>query len=62
MDKYIIYPKQFKRANIPINKNQCFVLMPFDSKYDELYGTIKEELTNLSFVCYIVYPAKIITN
>lgn len=52
MDKYIIYPKQFKRANIPINKNQCFVLMPFDSKYDELYGTIKEELTNLSFVCY----------
>ena len=26
--------------------------MPFDSKYDELYGTIKEELTNLSFVCF----------
>lgn len=52
MDKYIIYPKQFKRVNIPINKNQCFVLMPFDDKYDELYGTIKEELTNLSFVCF----------
>jgi hypothetical protein len=26
--------------------------MPFDRKYDELYGTIKEELTNLSLLCY----------
>ncbi len=51
MDKYKIYPKQFKRVNIPINPNQCFVLMPFDKTYDELYGTIKEELNNLSFIC-----------
>ena len=51
MNKYIIYPKQFRNEVIPIEKNRCFVLMPFAEKYDAIYGTIKEVLLSLGFIC-----------
>jgi len=34
MDKYKIYPKQFRSERIPIEKNTCFFIMPFAEKLD----------------------------
>ena len=51
MDQYSIYPKQFNKNNIPVDKNRCFVLMPFHQNYDELYGNIKTTLNDMGIVC-----------
>ena len=51
MDKYKIYPKQFRNENISIQKNKCFVLMQFSDDLDILYGTIKKELDDIGFIC-----------
>jgi len=51
MNKYGIYPKQFRNARIPIEKNRCFVIMPFRSEYDEVYGEIKCCLNANGFIC-----------
>lgn len=48
---YMIYPKQFRSAKIPIEKNYCFFLMPFQEKFDSIYGTIKEMLINFGYIC-----------
>lgn len=40
-----IYPKDFfKQTNKRTQKASCFVLMPFDPKFREVYDTIKETL------------------
>jgi hypothetical protein len=52
MDLYSIYPKQFRNIKIPIEKDRCFVLMPFSENYDKLYGTIKDTLLDLGINCY----------
>ncbi len=40
-----VYPKDyFRQINKRIQKASCFVLMPFDPKYQEVYDTIKETL------------------
>lgn len=44
MDKYKIYPKQYRNEKISIQKNKCFVLMQFSDDLDIVYGTIKKEL------------------
>lgn len=51
MDKYLIYPKQFRRMNIPIEKNRCFVIMPFKKELDYIYGTIKKGLSENGYIC-----------
>ncbi len=51
MDKYKIYPKQYKNEKIAIQKNKCFVLMQFSSDLDIVYGTIKKELDSIGFIC-----------
>lgn len=51
MDNYIIYPKQFRNAKIPVERNRCFILMPFDKIFDLVYGTIKNELQDNSYIC-----------
>ena len=51
MDKYKIYPKQFRNENISIQKNKCFVLMQFSDDLDIVYGTIKKELDDIGFIC-----------
>lgn len=51
MDKYLIYPKQFQRANIPIDKNRCFVIMPFKKEMDAIYGSIKNRLGEAGYIC-----------
>ena len=38
MDSYKIYPKQFRNAKIPIEKNRCFFVMPFSDDFDIVYG------------------------
>ena len=48
---YMIYPKQFRSAKIPIEKNYCFFLMPFQEKFDSIYGTIKEMLIDYGYIC-----------
>lgn len=51
MDEYLIYPKQFQRASIPVENNRCFVIMPFSEKLDYVYGSIKNELIKANFIC-----------
>jgi hypothetical protein len=48
---YKIYPKQFRNARIPIEKKRCFVLIPFNSKFDLIYGEIKQYLLNNDYLC-----------
>lgn len=49
--KYNMYPKQFRNARIPIEKNKCFVLMPFNPTFDYTYGEVKQYLSNCGYVC-----------
>jgi len=51
MDKYNIYPKQFRSLKIPTEKNRCFFLMPFNEKFDNIYGNIKKALNDNGYVC-----------
>lgn len=51
MIDYSIYPKQFRNSRIPIEKNRCFVLMPFNSRFDEIYGQIKKRLLDSDYTC-----------
>ena len=51
MDNYIIYPKQLKRESIPVESNRCFCLMPFNSDFDIVYGTIKQCLSEKEIIC-----------
>ena len=51
MSDYIIYPKQFRFAKIHIEKNRCFILMPFKKEFDYVYGVIKKELNDNGFIC-----------
>ena len=50
MDKYKIYPKQFRNTKIPIEKNRCFVIMPFSEEFDMIYGAIKNGLSD-KYLC-----------
>lgn len=52
MDLYSIYPKQFRKSKIIIEKDRCFVLMPFSKEYDKLYGVIKDTLSDIGISCY----------
>src|ERR1019366_891128 len=51
MDDYSIYPKQFRNAKISIEKNRCFILMPFEGHFDGIYGHIKKALNDHGYVC-----------
>lgn len=49
-----IYPKDyFKQLNNRVNKATCFVLMPFDPKFKEIYDVIKGTLQSeeLNIIC-----------
>ena len=48
---YMIYPKQFRAAKIPIEKNRCFFLMPFSDAFDNIYGTVKDILLESGYSC-----------
>lgn len=51
MDKYKIYPKQFRNARIPIEKNRIFFIMPFSDDFDIVYGGIKSLLNKEDYIC-----------
>lgn len=51
MDNYIIYPKQLRKQIIPVEKNRCFFLMPFNEEFDGIYGAIKQCLNDAGFIC-----------
>lgn len=51
MNNYIIYPKQLRRHIIPVEKNRCFFLMPFNHEFDIVYGTIKKFLNEKELIC-----------
>lgn len=51
MNEYNIYPKQYQHSNIPIEKNKCFVIMPFKPEFDYIYGEIKDGLNRAGFSC-----------
>lgn len=44
MQNYIIYPKQFRNENIMIDKNKCFMVMPFREELNTLYAAIQAML------------------
>lgn len=51
IDKYKIYPKQFRGERIPVEKNRCFCIMPFAENFDIIYGNIKQSLSNSEYIC-----------
>lgn len=51
MNEYKIYPKQFLSVNMMVEKNRCFVIMPFDEKLNYVYGIIKKQLSSKGFIC-----------
>lgn len=51
MDEYLIYPKQLQHLSIPIEKNRCFVIMPFKEELDFVYGIIKKGLNDNGYIC-----------
>lgn len=51
MNEYKVYPKQFLSTNMLVDKNRCFVIMPFEEKLNYVYGKIKKELSSKGFIC-----------
>lgn len=51
MSEYKIYPKQFRNAKIPVEKNRCFFIMPFSNEFDIIYGEIKAVLSREKYIC-----------
>lgn len=51
MSDYKIYPKQFLSENVHVEKNRCFVIMPFSDDYRGTYAEIKAELGDLGIIC-----------
>lgn len=51
MNNYVIYPKQLRKQSIPVERNRCFFLMPFNEEFDLIYGTIKKSLTDAEYIC-----------
>lgn len=51
MNEYLIYPKQLQRQTIPVEKNRCFVIMPFKDELDLMYGIVKKQLSNAGYLC-----------
>lgn len=46
---YNIYPKQIAKIRHTPKKDVCFVLMPFNEKFDEIYSEIKLSLKKIDF-------------
>lgn len=51
MEDYKIYPKQFQFDKVIIEKKSCFMIMPFNSEFNSIYGIIKDELTKNGINC-----------
>jgi hypothetical protein len=48
---YQVYPRTLLRTKLRPKPNQCFVLMPFHSSFDEVYAEIKSSLKTIGFGC-----------
>lgn len=51
MQEYKIYPKQFQFDKVMVQKNKCFMIMPFDEKFNCVYATIKETTEENQVIC-----------
>ena len=51
MEDYKIYPKQFQFDIVSVERNKCFMIMPFNEEYRRIYGIIKDELNANNIVC-----------
>lgn len=51
MSKSSNYPKEFRRAQIRIQNDRCFVLMPFHKMHDNIYATIADVLSEYNILC-----------
>ncbi len=51
MDQYTIYPKQFRKNEFTTENNRCFVMMPFNTKFDSVYAAIKRSLSRMNLIC-----------
>lgn len=45
------YPRQIARMRLRVKDKTCFVLMPFDREFDEVYAEIKDCMGGLGFEC-----------
>ena len=46
-----IYPKDFRSLRIPTEKNRCFILMPINDHFDNIYGNLKKTLHDNGYIC-----------
>lgn len=51
MEDYKIYPKQFQYEKIIIERNKCFMIVPFDDNFNRIYGIIKDEASKQEVLC-----------
>ena len=51
MSEYKVYPKQFQYDKILISRDKCFTIMPFEKKFDTVYGIIKEAASENNITC-----------
>jgi HEAT repeats len=47
----VTYPRQLARMRLRVRDKTCFVLMPFDREFDDVYAEIKECMAELGFDC-----------
>jgi len=47
----VTYPRQIARMRLRVKEKTCFVLMPFDADFDEVYAEIKDCMTQIGFDC-----------
>ena len=52
MQEYKIYPKQFQFDKVMVQKNKCFMIMPFDEKFNCVYATITETAEKNQVICF----------
>lgn len=51
INNYKTYPKEFRYDCPPIQKDKCFVIMPFDKELNKVYGNIKAQLEEEGYHC-----------
>lgn len=51
MNSNAIYPKQFVDARIRIERKSCFMIMPFDKKFNPILGFIRRDLSDAGYAC-----------
>ena len=52
MEDYKIYPKQFQFDKVIIEKKSCFMIMPFSSEFNSIYGIISSLTLDKQYISH----------